>query len=164
MLAMNVDALRLSTHLYKTREGKLGMGPLWDFDRALDSADGRDDNPANLARQRGRDRLSQLRLVGPPLQGHQLLAEVHRPMVRAARARSARRASMRRSTRWPTRFARPRSAITQKWPGQGPRFGGFQGEIDHLKQWLETRCTWVDGQFVAPPQIVPDGGHVPAGP
>jgi hypothetical protein len=51
----------------------------------------------------------------------------------------------------------------QKWPGQGPRFGSFQGDIDHLKQWLETRCTWVDSQFVTPPQILPDGGHVPIG-
>ena len=44
-----------------------------------------------------------------------------------------------------------------KWTGVGPRFGGFQGEIDHLKQWLQTRCTWVDGQFVAPPQDRPGG-------
>ena len=44
MLAMNVDALRLSTYMYKPRDGKLEMGPLWDFDRALDSTDGRDDN------------------------------------------------------------------------------------------------------------------------
>jgi hypothetical protein len=44
MLALNVDALRLSTHLHKTRAGKLEMGPLWDFDRALDSTDGRDNN------------------------------------------------------------------------------------------------------------------------
>jgi hypothetical protein len=35
--------------------------------------------------------------------------------------------------------------------------------MDHLKQWLQTRCTWVDGQFVAPPQIVPAGDHVEAG-
>jgi hypothetical protein len=56
----------------------------------------------------------------------------------------------------------------QKWPSVGPRSGTgfngtFQGEIDHLKQWLQTRCTWVDGQFVSPPQILPDGGHVQAG-
>jgi hypothetical protein len=50
-----------------------------------------------------------------------------------------------------------------KWTSVGPRFGGFQGEIDHLKQWLQTRCTWIDSQFVAPPAILPAGGRVQAG-
>jgi hypothetical protein len=50
-----------------------------------------------------------------------------------------------------------------KWTSVGPRFGGFQGEIDHLKQWLQTRCRWIDSQFVAPPAILPAGGRVQAG-
>ena len=42
---LNVDALRLSAYLYKDRGGKLMAGPLWDFDRAAESNDGRDDSP-----------------------------------------------------------------------------------------------------------------------
>src|SRR5262249_15860106 len=45
VLAFNVDALRLSGYFYKPRQGKLTFGPLWDFDRALGSTDGRDANP-----------------------------------------------------------------------------------------------------------------------
>ncbi len=30
----NVDGLRISTYFYKDREGKLGAGPIWDFDRS----------------------------------------------------------------------------------------------------------------------------------
>jgi hypothetical protein len=45
VLANNVDALRLSAYFYKPREGKLAFGPIWDFDRALGSTDGRDANP-----------------------------------------------------------------------------------------------------------------------
>lgn len=163
MLAMNVDALRLSTYMYKPRNGKLGMGPLWDFDRALDSADGRDDNPrtwhgsgdgtdylnyvwwdrlfkdANFW-QKYIDRWFVLRNGSFSTANLNATIDLMANEIREAQARN-----------------------TQKWPGQGPRFGGFQGEIDHLKQWLQTRCEWVDSQFVTPPRIVPDGGHAPAG-
>jgi hypothetical protein len=44
-LAYNVDALRLSGYFYKDRRGRIAAGPLWDFDRALGSDDGRDSNP-----------------------------------------------------------------------------------------------------------------------
>ncbi|MEM7314477.1 MAG: CotH kinase family protein, partial [Planctomycetota bacterium] len=45
LLSMNVDALRLSSFYHKTADGKLEAGPIWDFDRSLDSTDGRDNNP-----------------------------------------------------------------------------------------------------------------------
>lgn len=49
-LAMNVDGFRLSGYYYKhrsdTNDGKLGAGPIWDFDRTMGSTDGRDDNPS----------------------------------------------------------------------------------------------------------------------
>jgi len=163
MLAMNVDALRLSTHLHKTRAGKLEMGPLWDFDRALDSTDGRDDNArswhgtgdgtdyhkyvwwdrlfadANFW-QKYIDRWSALR-EGPFRTANlNTTIDAMANEIREAQARNF-----------------------QKWSGQGPRFGGFQGEIDHLKTWLQTRCTWIDGQFVAAPQIIPAGGTVQTG-
>ena len=44
MFAKNVDALRLSAYFHKSREGKIQAGPIWDFDRAMDSYDGRDDS------------------------------------------------------------------------------------------------------------------------
>ncbi|MHC4461592.1 MAG: lamin tail domain-containing protein [Planctomycetota bacterium] len=49
-----------------------------------------------------------------------------------------------------------------KW-GESPRFSSFQGEIDNMKWWLTTRTTWVDDQFVKPPQVTPDGGYIEAG-
>lgn len=36
-LFRNVDAYRLSTYLQKDRDGKLAMGPIWDFDIAFDN-------------------------------------------------------------------------------------------------------------------------------
>lgn len=43
--ANNVDGLRLSAKMFKPRNGKVFAGPVWDFDRSIDSNDGRDDNP-----------------------------------------------------------------------------------------------------------------------
>ena len=45
VLALNADALRLSTYFHKKRSGKVEFGPIWDFDRSMDSTDSRDDNP-----------------------------------------------------------------------------------------------------------------------
>jgi len=163
MLAMNVDALRLSTYLYKPRGGKLGMGPLWDFDRAMDSSDGRDNNAqswhgtgdgTDYHRYVWWDRLFKdanfwqeyidrwYELRAGPFSTTNINATIDSMAdeIREAAARNY-----------------------QKWPNQGSRYGNFQGEIDHLKQWLQTRCTWVDGQFVASPRIVPAGGHVETG-
>jgi hypothetical protein len=47
---MNVDGFCLSGYYYKHRvdsnQGKIGAGPILDFDRSMGSADGRDDNPS----------------------------------------------------------------------------------------------------------------------
>ena len=45
VLTMNVDAIRLSGYLYKDANDKIHYGPLWDFDRAMESNDIRDDDP-----------------------------------------------------------------------------------------------------------------------
>lgn len=38
----NVDAFRLSGYFHKARNGPVVFGPIWDFDRSMDSTDGRD--------------------------------------------------------------------------------------------------------------------------
>ena len=45
IITMNVDAFRLSGYFHKDAGGKLEMGSIWDFDRAIESTDGRDDDP-----------------------------------------------------------------------------------------------------------------------
>ncbi|MCX5645177.1 MAG: CotH kinase family protein [Phycisphaerae bacterium] len=167
MLAMNVDALRLSTYLYKPRSGKLGMGPVWDFDRALDSADGRDDN-AKSWRGTG-DASDYLKYIWwDHLFQDANFWQKYIDRWYALRQGAFSTASLDASIDAMANEIREAQVRNQqKWPSQGPRSGTgingtFQGEIDHLKQWLQTRCTWVDSQFVAPPRIVPDGGHVQA--
>ncbi len=161
MLFMNVDALRLSTFIHKKRGGKLEMGPLWDFDRAMDSTDSRDNNPQSWHGtgdgtdylnyvwwnrlfedvnfwQKYIDRWYDLR-NGGPFGTTQMNATID------AMADEIREAQERNYDRWSS---------------YGPRYGSFQGEIDHLQDWLETRSTWIDNQFVAPPIITPNGGQI----
>jgi hypothetical protein len=38
-----------------------------------------------------------------------------------------------------------------KWRNAAPRFGSFQGEIDHLKDWLARRTAWIDAQLGSSP-------------
>jgi hypothetical protein len=147
MLAMNVDALRLSTHLHKTRDGKLEMGPIWDFDRALNSADGRDDNPERwhgsgdgtdylgyiwwerlfqdpVFWQRYRDRWNALRKG--PFSDDQIQALID-SMVKEIREAQARNQA--------------------RWPDRSPRYGGYDQEMAAFKSWLMRRMAWVDSQL-----------------
>ncbi|MFC1766907.1 hypothetical protein ACFL6U_33135, partial [Planctomycetota bacterium] len=47
--------------------------------------------------------------------------------------------------------APPQARDAQRWPQYGPRYGGFAEEIAVLKDWLLTRATWIDGQFMERP-------------
>ncbi|MCP4607361.1 MAG: hypothetical protein GY845_01420 [Planctomycetes bacterium] len=151
MLAMNVDALRLSTHLHKARNGKFEMGPLWDFDRSLDSTDGRDNNPESWHGtgdgtdylnyiwwdrlfedpdfwQRYADRWFELRQGPFSTENINFLIDSMTDELKEAQVRNF-----------------------NKWRSVGPRFGSFQGEINHLKDWLQRRTTWIDAQLEGSP-------------
>ena len=147
VLALNADALRLSTYFFKTRAGKLEFGPIWDFDRSMESTDGRDDNPSTWAGgtnyftypwwdrlfadenfwQKYIDRYFELR------EGPFETANVHSVVDRMAAELNE--AQVRNFQRW----------------SEQPRFGSYQGEINHLKNWLATRLAWMDGQFAPRP-------------
>ena len=187
-LAMNVDWGRLSAWLYLPREGKLQGGPIWDFDRNMGSEDGRDSNPevwdgsgdssktwydsrypyygqvlgfsGSTAQgpprrnssnpdifQQWVDRWFDLRKG--PLSTENLLATVDKladPLSEAA---------PRNFDRW--RAVRP----------NGGRYSGgdrsWEGEVKHMKGWLERRANWMDDQFPDPPVFNIPGGSVPAG-
>ncbi len=162
VLALNVDALRLSTYMFKKRGGKLEMGPIWDFDRSMGSTDGRDYNPWGWGGggdatdffnypwwgrmftdihffQRYIDRWQELRKSQFSLNNIYSVIDSMADQLREAQARDL-----------------------QKW-NQTPRFGGYQGEIDHLKQWLTDRISFMDSQFVSPPVFNKNGGQITPG-
>ena len=162
ILSKNPDALRLSTYMHKLRGGKLTFGPVWDFDRTMGSTDGRDANPTgwdggtdffnypwwgrlfqdNEFFQKYIDRWQELRK-------DQFSVKNVRSIIDGM-AEEIREAQVRDLARW---NQRPRS-----------EYGGtFQGEVDHLKDWLETRLVWMDQQFVAAPVFGSNGEKITPG-
>jgi len=159
VLALNADALRLSTYFHKPREGKVEFGPIWDFDRSMDSTDGRDDNPMTWAGgtnyftfnwwnqlfndedfwQLYIDRYFELRKEVWTNANVQQIIDDYAAELDQAQVRNF-----------------------QRWSNQ-PRFGGYSGEVDHLRDWLTTRLNWMDGQFVPEPTANLGNGTFPAG-
>jgi len=153
VLSGNVDAIVLSTYFYKPRNGKVTYGPHWDFDRALGSTDGRDDNPRQWNTgpffsgawwprmfsdvdfwQQWVDRWQELR------RSHFSVTNLHGLVDRLTGE---------------LREAQPREY--KRW-GFQPRGGSYQAEIDHMKRWLSNRVDFIDGQLVQPPRLDKEGG------
>jgi hypothetical protein len=158
VLSGNVDAMVLSTYFHKPRHGKIVCGPHWDFDRALGSTDGRDDNPRDwntgpffggewwprLFRdpdfwQQWVDRWQELRRT------HFALTNLDRLIDSLAGE---------------VREAQPREY--QKW-GLQARGGSYQSEIDLMKSWLSNRVDFIDEQLAPPPRFTREGGRVTPG-
>lgn len=156
VLAFNVDALGYSAYFYKPRNGKLRYGPIWDFDRALGSNDGRDHNPATWRAegelpssdvfhwywwerlfsdpdfwQRYVDRWQELRTQ--QFSTNHLFALVDQLALEVRRARS------RELLRWPSmkQFSK----------------NDYADEIAAMKDWLKNRLAFIDSILLAPPQF-----------
>ena len=161
-LAWNVDAFALSGYFHKPRDGKLAPGPIWDFDRSMESTDGRDNNPESWLGSRrfflwfGRlfedpvfyqqyiDRWQQLR--SGAFSNENISATLDR------QASQIEQAMVRDNERWG--FGYRNSDVT-------PLDGTWQGEVEHQRAWLNTRLAWLDSRFVAPPQLSTDGPTIP---
>jgi hypothetical protein len=155
VLSGNVDAMVLSTYFHKARNGKIVCGPHWDFDRALGSTDGRDDNPRQWSTgpffggawwpqlfrdpdfwQHWVDRWQELRGT------HFSLTNLDGLVDRLAEEVSE---------------AQPREY--QRW-GLQARGGSYQHEIDLMKQWLSNRVDFIDSELVQPPRLNQRSGHI----
>ena len=158
--AKNVDAFRLSAYFTKDRQGRLTAGPLWDFDRSMDSTDGRDNNYSTWRGETGDlgtdffqypwynemfrdqnfwqawiDRYEDLR------QG--VLSHAHVQEAIAAETGELASAAARNFVRW---------------ADKPPRFGGWSGEVANLQNFLLNRLSWMDSQFTRPPTANTSGG------
>lgn len=153
VVAFNVDALRLSAYFYKPREGKLEFGPVWDFDRALYSTDGRDFNPRvwrSTSGDRGTDFFNYTwwgRLFQDPdfWQGWiDRYQDLRRGVLSTnalfgwidGYAAEVRPAQLREVARWGG-FTAPRTS--------------YESEVTGLKTWLGRRLEFMDTNFLAAP-------------
>lgn len=173
--AFNVDALRLSGYWSKERGGKLVAGPVWDFDRAFESTDVRDDNPAIWRSasmpdqgtdffnypwwgkmftdpnfyQKYIDRWVELRRgVWSQASINALIDSLNNEMPAETVSRDL--------ARW------GQSKRTGTFPGSPTaNYPGTQaGEIQRIKEWLQVRATFMESQWIRPVQASPDPGLV----
>ncbi len=171
VLTKNADALRLSTHFYKDREGLIEYGPIWDFDRSMDSTDGRDNNPTGWDggtnyfgypwwgrlfddpdfMQLYRDRWNMFRtdFLSNAKGGENPLPPVSNSnisLVMNTMANNIQNAVPRDSAKWNQISA-----------------AGFRPEVNRIINWLHTRANWMDSQFRTPPRFSPNGGAINPG-
>ncbi|MEY2407928.1 MAG: hypothetical protein QOF48_598 [Verrucomicrobiota bacterium] len=175
VVTRNVDELELSTYLHKARDGRIGFGPVWDFDRSQGGTDGRDFGPRvwNCGRsadhfgyswwgrlftdpnfwQHWIDRYQQLR------QGS--LANTNVLQLIDGFANEVRAEQPREEARW---GVHPRSGN-----GTGCSFsysfgnGGFQNEVNWLKAWYSNRFDFIDHQLEARPAFGRPPGFINSG-
>jgi len=173
MYPMNVDAFRLSGYFFKPRSGPLRMGPIWDYDRTMGSTDGRDANPIDWnggGTQFFTFGWYNVLFGGLPPTGRSAWEREYIERWRELRsgpmssasiegiidrmADEIREAADRNFARWSG--VRPR-------PSPAPLDGTFQGEVNHLKNWLRRRAEWIDGHFVPVPTFAPASSVVARG-
>jgi hypothetical protein len=158
VLSGNVDSLVLSAYFYKPRNGKIIFGPHWDFDRALGSTDGRDDNPRQWNTGRFFDAPWWTRLLSDVdvwqqwVDRFEELRQSHFAMTNLCRLIDQLTGEIRE--------AQPRQLA--RW-GLQPRGGTYESEVDLMKSWLSNRLDFIDRQLVQPPGFSQYGGQVGSG-
>jgi hypothetical protein len=173
----NVDAFRLSGYFFKDRDGPMVMGPVWDYDRTMGcSDDDRARNPEGWDNDNVGDGGTRYFEAGGLGSWYSLLFRNRPPIddtpwnvAYRNRWRELRKGPLKTDhilgqiDEWADELHEPAERNFAKWTGMRPRFGSFQGEIDHLKDWLAQRADWIDEQFIETPRFSQPGGLVDKG-
>jgi hypothetical protein len=142
----NPDALNRSVYMYKDAEGKLELGPVWDFDIAIGNSEERGTPEGFLLTNKAwSDRLfSDPTFLAAYKERYKTLRQTTFSNTTLNSKIDAMVATLggaadRNFQRWPI-------LGTYIWPN---RFVGdtYESEIAYLKEWLETRLTWLDANM-----------------
>ena len=159
-LSANPDAYRLSTYMHKFRNGKLKMGPVWDFNLAF----GNDERSAtNEWIYRFNDRNPQdiwlVHFWYPKLlQDPKFRAAIKTRWNILKSNELASQVINSKINQWVT-YLQENGAVARnfdQWPvlGESLPFNSFVGssyndEVDYVKNWIAQRVSWMDGQIQA---------------
>ncbi|MDE0837634.1 MAG: lamin tail domain-containing protein [Kiritimatiellae bacterium] len=171
-LAEDPDAYRYSTFYHKHRGGKLRMGPHWDFDRTMESTDGRDNNPFSWLRSSGNADYFKWGWLNRLFQDVDFWQQwidrwfEHRDGTLSTTNVNAVINSMSNSigTEAAARnFAKWENPRTSGGWASGELDGTWSGEVRHMAAYLEARSSWIDDRFLARPTYNQDGGFITGG-
>jgi hypothetical protein len=164
----NVDGFRFSTFYNKDRGGKIRMGPIWDWNLAFGNVNGKqgwmprywywpqlDDQQYSWFRrlfqdpdfgQKYVDRWASIRTNAFATSNVLSRIDQLATLLNESQARNFERWPILGRTVWPNHFVG----------------ATFQEEIYWLKNYIETRFSWMDEQFVSAPGFSVSPGAVPA--
>lgn len=151
----NPDGFVLSTYMHKPREGKLTFGPVWDFDRTM----GNDDD-ARAANPIGWSSVRLHNWWGRLFQDPEFVRQYNRrwQQLRAGPMDTVNMHALVDSMA--AELAEAQSRNYQRWTGLVSPAGGFNLEVQQLKNWIERRASWIDTQLFSPPNAEPEGGQL----
>lgn len=168
-MARNVDLYRSSSYFHipvsGPEAGLIKAGPIWDFDRSLDSHDQRDDNPEGWVA--GENWLPDMTIGEAPWWNLLLQDPVFRhehclhwkklrqgPLSFEKIEKTLKNLSetLNRGNAPPSHLVgvpetSPFQRNSLRWRGRGPRGGSLESECDHLMNWLRKRILWLDHQI-----------------
>jgi hypothetical protein len=172
-LTKNIDGFRLSTYYHKDRNGRLVMGPVWDYDLSLGNANYNDGwNATNW--------YNRLLGDGDYPYWRRLFEDPEFKLRYADRWFGARRGVFTAQRllgmveSYATLLDEPAARNYVRWPTLGiyvwPNWfiaKTYREEITWMEGWIAERLTWMDDEIVlefapAPPVFNRQGGPVPA--
>lgn len=183
-LAKNIDGYRISTYYNKDRDGKVKMGPVWDYNLSLSNANyltgwdpsgwydplvGDGSKPyftrlfqdSNFAQGyvdsyfKYRESLWTIDRLMDKIDDH--IQEIYE----AAQREHARWGTL-GNYLWPNIYFgqgdAPHNAAVNNHPART-----YRDEVQVVRQWLHDRMLWMDSQWLAVPKLSQDGGEINPG-
>jgi len=156
-LFKNTDGFRFSAYMYKDRGGKLMAGPVWDFNLSS----------GNTVFHDGWETDSWLVYTNPvPFWWHRLLTDKSFKAKLVKRWKTLRKSELATtkildeidqtteflSEAQKRNFQRWRVLGSSLFGNPGPGRLTYQGEVDDMKSWLQTRLQWMDKNIELLPQ------------
>jgi hypothetical protein len=157
-LFRNIDGFRNSTYMYKDRDSKLTMGPIWDFNLSMGNASFND----------GWKTDGWLIYTNPvPFWWDRLLQDKNFTRKLAKRWKALRKDTLATSKlldeidRTAEFLSEAQKRNYQRWSSHGhSTFGDplltnrglliYQQEVEGIKRWLQTRLKWMDTHIASP--------------
>ncbi len=154
----NPDTFWRSFKFYKDRNERLVSGPVWDFDRAIESLDPRDNDPTTWNALENTDQGFAVKYWSIGWWG--ILAQDPEYMQGwFDRWQQLRQGPFGTGALWSRMDglanqigAEAAAREVARWPKKQSVHGSFADEVDHMKDWLSQRGGWIDSMLVAPPR------------
>lgn len=162
----NIDGFRYSAFVYKPRDGKLTVGPAWDWNLSFGNADYHEGHdPKGWYTEQLRDsEIAWFRRLSEDPEFMQRTIDRWTELRRTVFSRSR---IHRRIDEMAAELNEAQARNFRRWPVLGRRvnpnyFVGdtYQEEIDWMKNWIGKRIDWIDGQFLKPPTLRAGPGGV----